>query len=496
MSGTTEPAWHPDPYGRHEYRYWNGTVWTEHVADNGVSGVDHVAADAAPTAAGAATAEPAAGTDPAVPASGDAATDPTTISPTPQTPSAAHETTIYGTAAAGAAAAAAAAGSTGDTPSVPEVPSTPETPSVPSSPVVPDSGVSAETPAVPGGFAPPETPQQPVAPQAPAQPVGDFQPPVQNPVPDPNFGAQATPPTPGYAPPTQQAAPTPQPAPYQDAGVGQVPPAYNPAPEAAAKKSKLLPLLGLGLLALLVLGGLGIGLTQCGGGSSGGSASFTEEKPFFTKTFKVKLGEAYRYRFLPSVADGEWNDDVRAIVVESVTEEDLSSAVEQSADNLEDALLSNAGIDIDDLDFDEPDEVVEQVYRLDEMRTVIDRNINTRDLSDSAEDELDDIEDERVTREPDLFSSEEPNAVTDGTVGGGFGDIGQADMTIRLTVFLEGSGVPTGDDELKGELTFETGDTLDVDSQRDFDDVFFSDDYDNDDVEDFLTGDLDWYTGE
>jgi hypothetical protein len=32
--------WAADPTGRHQHRWWNGTVWTEHVADNGVSSVD------------------------------------------------------------------------------------------------------------------------------------------------------------------------------------------------------------------------------------------------------------------------------------------------------------------------------------------------------------------------------------------------------------------------------------------------------------------------
>jgi hypothetical protein len=33
-------AWHADPSGRHEHRYWDGLRWTEHVADNGVGGID------------------------------------------------------------------------------------------------------------------------------------------------------------------------------------------------------------------------------------------------------------------------------------------------------------------------------------------------------------------------------------------------------------------------------------------------------------------------
>lgn len=26
------PGWHPDPMGEAEYRYWDGSQWTEHVA--------------------------------------------------------------------------------------------------------------------------------------------------------------------------------------------------------------------------------------------------------------------------------------------------------------------------------------------------------------------------------------------------------------------------------------------------------------------------------
>jgi hypothetical protein len=28
-------AWYPDPSGRYELRYWNGSAWTEHVSRNG-----------------------------------------------------------------------------------------------------------------------------------------------------------------------------------------------------------------------------------------------------------------------------------------------------------------------------------------------------------------------------------------------------------------------------------------------------------------------------
>jgi uncharacterized protein (AIM24 family) len=33
----TEAGWQPDPLGQHEYRYWDGTEWTEHVSNSGVT---------------------------------------------------------------------------------------------------------------------------------------------------------------------------------------------------------------------------------------------------------------------------------------------------------------------------------------------------------------------------------------------------------------------------------------------------------------------------
>ena len=42
--GTTSPAaaWHPDPTGRHQLRYWDGGTWTAHVSDGGVAATDPV----------------------------------------------------------------------------------------------------------------------------------------------------------------------------------------------------------------------------------------------------------------------------------------------------------------------------------------------------------------------------------------------------------------------------------------------------------------------
>jgi uncharacterized protein YxjI len=33
-------AWHPDPTGRHQLRYWDGQDWSEHVSDHGVQAID------------------------------------------------------------------------------------------------------------------------------------------------------------------------------------------------------------------------------------------------------------------------------------------------------------------------------------------------------------------------------------------------------------------------------------------------------------------------
>ncbi len=37
---TTPANWHPDPMGRHELRYWDGTAWTAHVSNKGITGTD------------------------------------------------------------------------------------------------------------------------------------------------------------------------------------------------------------------------------------------------------------------------------------------------------------------------------------------------------------------------------------------------------------------------------------------------------------------------
>jgi hypothetical protein len=38
--GSTPPGWYPDPYRRHQHRWWSGAEWTADIADGGVAGRD------------------------------------------------------------------------------------------------------------------------------------------------------------------------------------------------------------------------------------------------------------------------------------------------------------------------------------------------------------------------------------------------------------------------------------------------------------------------
>ncbi len=40
MTDATPANWYPDPFGRHELRYWDGSQWTEHVSSHGRQSVD------------------------------------------------------------------------------------------------------------------------------------------------------------------------------------------------------------------------------------------------------------------------------------------------------------------------------------------------------------------------------------------------------------------------------------------------------------------------
>jgi Protein of unknown function (DUF2510) len=39
---STVGQWAADPYGRHEFRYWDGAHWTEHVQNGGIAAIDRV----------------------------------------------------------------------------------------------------------------------------------------------------------------------------------------------------------------------------------------------------------------------------------------------------------------------------------------------------------------------------------------------------------------------------------------------------------------------
>src|SRR5690606_8719243 len=54
-------AWHPDPTKAHEYRWWDGERWTEHVADNGQAAVDPLPSAPTGVADGASAGEASAG---------------------------------------------------------------------------------------------------------------------------------------------------------------------------------------------------------------------------------------------------------------------------------------------------------------------------------------------------------------------------------------------------------------------------------------------------
>ena len=63
----TPPAgWHPDPYGRYEARYWDGTRWTEQVASQGRPTVDPLGATTSVPFATPSTAWGAPGGSPAM----------------------------------------------------------------------------------------------------------------------------------------------------------------------------------------------------------------------------------------------------------------------------------------------------------------------------------------------------------------------------------------------------------------------------------------------
>lgn len=131
------PGWQPDPTGKHDHRYWDGSQWTENVSDAGVASIDPYEAPAVdePTAAMDTPGdEPAAGDEPV------AVDEPTVVEPTP----AADATAAWPTAPA---APSAWPGATAD----PGAPAPPP-PYVPTQPVSSGGGGSKKGLLVGGGI--------------------------------------------------------------------------------------------------------------------------------------------------------------------------------------------------------------------------------------------------------------------------------------------------------------------------------------------------------
>jgi hypothetical protein len=84
-------SWQPDPRGRHEYRYWDGSQWTDHVSDKGevstdpVDGPGEPAAEAQPEAAPTEVQETPAAAEPTPePAAAEPDPEPVVAEPDPE----------------------------------------------------------------------------------------------------------------------------------------------------------------------------------------------------------------------------------------------------------------------------------------------------------------------------------------------------------------------------------------------------------------------------
>lgn len=76
------PGWQPDPSGKHDHRYWDGSQWTDNVSDGGVASTDpYVAGDVAGDAGGDAAGDATVVDTPAVAASDQPAPDATAAWP-------------------------------------------------------------------------------------------------------------------------------------------------------------------------------------------------------------------------------------------------------------------------------------------------------------------------------------------------------------------------------------------------------------------------------
>jgi hypothetical protein len=77
-------SWQTDPTGRHDHRYWDGSRWTEHVADAGVAATDQYEQPAAPSLTSAWATPQAIEPEPTAVVPETTAADPTTVQPEPR----------------------------------------------------------------------------------------------------------------------------------------------------------------------------------------------------------------------------------------------------------------------------------------------------------------------------------------------------------------------------------------------------------------------------
>jgi Protein of unknown function (DUF2510) len=62
--GAAQAGWQPDPTGRFQYRYWDGTAWSQHVSTNGAQQSDPLGAAPTPPASPGAWSQPTTPTSP------------------------------------------------------------------------------------------------------------------------------------------------------------------------------------------------------------------------------------------------------------------------------------------------------------------------------------------------------------------------------------------------------------------------------------------------
>ena len=440
----SEPGWHPDPYGRYEYRFWDGQQWTDQASTGGVTYRDADVQQAPPTPDQASPAQ--ATPEPAVPG------------PTPPEPPAAADVPDAAPA---------------DPAPEPSQPSTaPDATTVIPPPGAESPEPTPEPPAAPAPAAPAApSPQPPAAPEAPAAPEPAAAPPPPEPsAPEPPATpeppAAATPPP----PPAAAASPPPPPAPSAPASTpppptpaAQVPPAQPGAPPppaplggpAGEKKRNWVPIAIAGGVAAVVLIGL---IVLLGGGGGGGDGTGEEDfalggrEGVFVRDVSFDAGFAYRVRV---DAEGDWSPRVAVTVDPS----DFAGSIRENGEFLSDLSL------LSDADLDAPDsELLDSVGFFTDLDSLV---------TDSAQ-APDDLGSRLVLNQSPEFGESFATAA----------DLALFDVDLKIVVFNQEAS--EDEEEFAGRILVEkTDEALDGNQVGD---IFLSDDIPGD-VEDFLLSD-------